>query len=421
MTSMLLDVQRVGSKQLNLDALKSEIRQALISQKSNACPIAMRMAWHASGTYDRRDGTGGSNGASMRYLPESDDPANEGLSIIRDLLLPVKKRYPNLSHADLYGYASVCAIEFLGGPKVPYNFGRTDDSNNSRCPANGRLPDASQGAKHLRQLFGERMGFSDQEIVALSGGHTLGRCHQVRSGFDGPWTTHPLRFDNEYYINLVSREWKTRKWDGPVQYEDVQTGKLMMLPTDLALIQDPSFRKYVEIYAADQSRFFKDFAEAYGKLIALGCPAECQPHWKGAAETAKDKVSAEFREQAMHGSVLPAKKLVKGGQVDVHQLEATSGRSALHKAAFWGHNEMVKYLINECKLNLNTQDNEGDTALHDAAKFGHTTVATLLVEAGADTTLKNRQGMDALAVAIEHTKPKIVELLKKNGMRRAKL
>jgi len=77
------------------------------------------------------------------------------------------------------------------------------------------------------------MGFSDREIVALSGGHTLGRCHRTRSGFDGtistilkfnrspvssslplvgPWTTHPLRFDNEYYVNLIKRKWKPRKW-----------------------------------------------------------------------------------------------------------------------------------------------------------------------------------------------------------------
>jgi len=336
--------------------------------------------------------------------------------------LPVKKRHPNVSYADLYGYAACVAIEFLGGPKVPYNFGRADDEHSHRCPAHGRLPDASQGAAHLRQLFAQRMCFTDQEIVALLGGHTFRRCHKVRSGFDGPWTTHPLRFDNEYFINLVSREWRPRKWDGPLQYEDVQTGKLMMLPTDLALIQDPAFRKYVEIYAADQARFFKDFADAYGKLLALGCPNHCHPHWTPPAETAKDKASAEFRELAMHGSVLPAKKLVKEGLVDVHQLEATSGRSALHKAAFWGHNEMVKYLTSECKLNVNVQDNDGDTALHDAAKFGHTTVAQLLVDAGTDITLKNREGRDALAVATEHQKTKIVELLKKaGGSRRSKL
>ena len=36
----------------------------------------------------------------------------------------------------------------------------------------GRLPDASKGAQHLRDVF-FRMGFNDQEIVALSGSHTL--------------------------------------------------------------------------------------------------------------------------------------------------------------------------------------------------------------------------------------------------------
>ena len=37
-----------------------------------------------------------------------------------------------------------------------------------------RLPDASKGAPHIRDVF-YRMGFNDQEIVALSGAHALGR------------------------------------------------------------------------------------------------------------------------------------------------------------------------------------------------------------------------------------------------------
>lgn len=52
MASMLRDVNVVGHKMVNLDALKSEIRRALINQKVNACPIAMRMAWHASGMFN---------------------------------------------------------------------------------------------------------------------------------------------------------------------------------------------------------------------------------------------------------------------------------------------------------------------------------------------------------------------------------
>ena len=38
-----------------------------------------------------------------------------------------------------------------------------------------RLPDASKGAPHIRDVF-TRMGFNDQELVALSGAHALGRC-----------------------------------------------------------------------------------------------------------------------------------------------------------------------------------------------------------------------------------------------------
>jgi hypothetical protein len=62
-------------------------------------------------------------------------------------------------------------------------------------------------------------------------------------------------------------------------------------------------------------------------------------------QTERDKLNAEFRELAMHGSVVPAMQIA--AKCDVHQVEATSGRSALHKAAFWGHNKMVEYLLNE--------------------------------------------------------------------------
>jgi catalase (peroxidase I) len=69
MTSVLRDVNATGPKTYNVDAMKSEIRRALINQKANACPIAMRMAWHASGTFNMADMTGGSDGATMRFKP----------------------------------------------------------------------------------------------------------------------------------------------------------------------------------------------------------------------------------------------------------------------------------------------------------------------------------------------------------------
>jgi len=46
-------------------------------------PVLVRLAWHASGTYDKATGTGGSNGATMRFAPESEHGANAGLAVAR--------------------------------------------------------------------------------------------------------------------------------------------------------------------------------------------------------------------------------------------------------------------------------------------------------------------------------------------------
>lgn len=53
-------------------------------------PVLVRLAWHGSGTYDKETGTGGSNGATMRFHPESSHGANAGLIAARDFLEPVK-------------------------------------------------------------------------------------------------------------------------------------------------------------------------------------------------------------------------------------------------------------------------------------------------------------------------------------------
>lgn len=42
-------------------------------------PVILRLAWHASGTYDKNDGTGGSNYATMRFANESGHGGNAGL------------------------------------------------------------------------------------------------------------------------------------------------------------------------------------------------------------------------------------------------------------------------------------------------------------------------------------------------------
>ena len=41
---------------------------------------------------------------------------------------------------------------------------------------------------------------------------------------------------------LLNTKWTKKKWAGPLQYED-PSGKLMMLPTDMALVWDKKFKK----------------------------------------------------------------------------------------------------------------------------------------------------------------------------------
>lgn len=45
-----------------------------------------------------------------------------------------------------------------------------------------------------------------------------------------------------------------------------------MLPTDMELIKDKSFRPHVERYAKDNEVFFKEFSDVIVKLFELGVP-----------------------------------------------------------------------------------------------------------------------------------------------------
>ncbi|KUL89457.1 hypothetical protein ZTR_04368 [Talaromyces verruculosus] len=244
----------------------------------SAGPVFLRLAWHSAGTYDAETDTGGSNGAGMRYEAEGGDPANAGLQIARAFLEPVKERNPWITYADLWTLAGVVALKEMGGPDVKWLPGRTDYVDDSKLPPRGRLPDAAQGSDHLRQIF-YRMGFNDQEIVALAGAHNLGRGHMDRSGFEGPWVNNPTRFSNQFFRLLLNLEWKPRtlsngvkqfSYSDPDASEDEKEEPLMMLPTDMALISDAGFLPWVKKYAEDKDLFFQHFADVFAKLLELG-------------------------------------------------------------------------------------------------------------------------------------------------------
>ena len=184
--------------------------------------------------------------------------------------MSVTEEFPWISYSDLWTLGGVCAIQEMQGPIVPWRPGR-QDRDVAFCTPDGRLPDGAKGTDHLRAIF-YRMGFDDREIVALSGAHSLGRCHTDRSGFNGPWSFSPTTVTNEYFRLLMDEKWGWKNWNGLKQYEDKKTKSLMMLPTDMALIKDDEFKKHVERYARDSQVFFKEFSDVIVKLLELGVP-----------------------------------------------------------------------------------------------------------------------------------------------------
>ncbi|KAG2254941.1 hypothetical protein Bca4012_102163 [Brassica carinata] len=255
--------------------LKSAKEDIKVLLRTKFChPILVRLGWHDAGTYNKNieewPQRGGANG-SLRFEPELKHAANAGLVNALKLIEPIKEKYSNISFADLFQLASATAVEEAGGPEIPMKYGRVDVSAPEQCPEEGRLPDAGppSPADHLREVF-YRMGLNDKEIVALSGAHTLGRSRPDRSGWGKPetkytkagpgepggqsWTVKWLKFDNSYFKDIKEK-----------RDED-----LLVLPTDAALFEDPSFKNYAEKYAGDPAAFFKDYAEAHAKLSNLG-------------------------------------------------------------------------------------------------------------------------------------------------------
>jgi ankyrin repeat protein len=98
--------------------------------------------------------------------------------------------------------------------------------------------------------------------------------------------------------------------------------------------------------------------------------------------------------------------------VDVNAKEPHSDRTAMHKAAIFGHSHVIEYLIESTATSMiNAQDVEGDTPLHDAAKYGHVKVVEALLKAGADKSILNCQDKLASALAAANGKDAVAAML----------
>lgn len=178
-------------------------------------------------------------------------------------------------------------------------------------------PDPIRTAHDVRLTF-KRMGMNDEETVALTaGGHTVGKAHgngdasklkpapeaapidhqglgwmnpqgkgnaehTVSSGLEGAWTTHPDRWNHDYFYLLLTYDWELKKSPaGAWQWEPVNIKEEdkpfdahlpgvrrnpMMTDADMAMKMDPEYRKISERFYQDPAYFADAFARAWFKL-----------------------------------------------------------------------------------------------------------------------------------------------------------
>merc|ERR1719336_2901193 len=165
-------------------------------------------------------------------------------------------------------------------------------------------PDPALSSKDIRQTF-VSMGHTDRNTVALiGGGHAVGKGHgacpagpglppdeaykageapwtgqcgtgkgadTVTAGFEGAWTLHPLRWDNEYYQALLANTWEKHTgpgghWQWQIQGGDPTGANRMRLTSDMALLHDDKYLALVKEFATDMDAFNEAFDEAWFDL-----------------------------------------------------------------------------------------------------------------------------------------------------------
>jgi len=170
-------------------------------------------------------------------------------------------------------------------------------------------PDPSLSAKDVRDSFA-RMGHSDRATVALiGGGHALGKAHGAcpsgagpspqdaysktprgvpwpglcgsgkggdafTAGFEGPWTTDPLRWDNEFFRVLVENRWEKHvgpggHWQWRAANATPPLAGLMRLTSDVALLHDEEYLRIAREFAGDSRAFDAAFDDAWFELTTV--------------------------------------------------------------------------------------------------------------------------------------------------------
>ncbi|KAJ4965955.1 hypothetical protein NE237_017804 [Protea cynaroides] len=215
---------------------------------------------------------------------EKDSPANlslRGYEIIDDAKKQIENQCPGVvSCADVLAMAARDAVFWSGGPIYDIPKGRKD-GRRSKIEDTVKLPAPIFNSSDLISTFGQR-GFSVQEMVALSGGHTLGvaRCSSFKnrlSNFDATHDVDPALDSNVAKTlskicssgDSAQAPFDSTKNLFDNRYFNALQMKAGVLTSDQTLFTSPRTRAIVNGYAMNQAMFFFDFQQAIVKMGLL--------------------------------------------------------------------------------------------------------------------------------------------------------
>ena len=116
-----------------------------------------------------------------------------------------------------------------------------------------------------------------------------------------------------------------------------------------------------------------------------------------------------FAAQSGHNDVL--KHLLKNKRM-LAEHKGHQNRTPLGFASMYGRLNVVKELIQNFRVDINTQDQFLRTPLILAAKYNHPSVVDFLSKQGADLSIKDIDGKDAMDRAMENKNQEIINLLR---------